>query len=142
MEGVRSKKKVSPTGDGRRKRIREKTKMLPNISLNDMDLPQFFQVFQTKNEIALYFFLPKERWFENVYHFMIRPFLSLFCIKCKNKMLTGRKSAKSLALRNWSIDKTYFDEKSMLWLKCHVWDSSRKPFICTLGNFGWWQRGK
>ena len=61
VEGVRSKKKVSPTGDGRRKRIREKTKMLPNISLNDMDLPQFFQVFQTKNEIALYFFLPKER---------------------------------------------------------------------------------
>ena len=45
MEGVRSKKKVLPTGDGRRKRIREKSKMLPKIAVNDTDLPQVFQVF-------------------------------------------------------------------------------------------------
>ena len=61
MAGVRSKKKVSPIGNGRRKRTREKSKMLTNIAVNDANLPQVFQVFYTKDEIALYFFLAKER---------------------------------------------------------------------------------
>ena len=84
VAGVRSKKKVSPIGNGRRKRTREKSKMLTNIAVNDANLPQVFQVFYTKDEIALYFFLAEERWFWNIYHFMIRPFLSLFCLKCRN----------------------------------------------------------
>lgn len=43
-----------------------------------------------------------------LYHPMITPFLSLFCLKCKNKMFRKKiilKSADSLASRNWSIDK-------------------------------------
>lgn len=103
MEGVRSKKKVSPIGDGRRERTREKSKMLTNIAVNDADLPQVFQVFYTKDEIALYFFLAKERWFWNVYHFMIRPFFNLFFVssvetKCSQEERVQRAGIKKQGL--------------------------------------------